>query len=64
MTREQALRRLQETSNFTMVGGLVRLTDRRILAAVAEARAAGSGTVRTQLASGGRQAPGVGQTVA
>ena len=40
MTREQAQRRLQQTSNFTLVGGRVVITDRRTLAMVAQLRAA------------------------
>ena len=44
MNREQAQRRLQQTSNFTLVGGRVRITDRRTLAVVAELRAAEKGT--------------------
>jgi hypothetical protein len=40
MNREQARRRLEQTSNFTLVGGRVLITDRRTLAMVAELRAA------------------------
>lgn len=40
MNREQAQRRLQQTSNFTLVGGRVLITDRRTLAMVAELKAA------------------------
>lgn len=40
MNREQARRRLEQTSNFTFVGGRVVITDRRTLDLVAELRAA------------------------
>ena len=42
MTREQALRRLEQTSNFTFVGGRVLITDQRTLEAVAELRSEGA----------------------
>ena len=40
MNREQARRRLEQTSTFTLVGGRVLITDRRTLTMVAELRAA------------------------
>lgn len=64
MTREEALRRLQETSNFTLVDGRVRITDRRTLAALAEARGAEPEPVSGRFAAGPRQAPSVSQAVA
>src|SRR5690554_6519172 len=40
MNREQARSRLEQTSDFTFVGGRVRITDRRVLAAIAQIKAA------------------------
>ena len=39
MNREQARQRLEQTTDFTFVGGRVRITDRRVLAAISEIRA-------------------------
>ncbi len=38
MNREEAQRRLKETSGFTFVGGRVRISDSQLLATVAELR--------------------------
>lgn len=39
MNRDQARSRLEQTSNFKLVGGRVLITDKRTLSAVAELRA-------------------------
>lgn len=56
MNREQARRRLEQTSNFTLVGGRVLITDQRLLAAVAQLRAANA--THAQLAASPRPTAG------
>lgn len=47
MNREQARSRLEQTSDFTFVGGRVRITDRRVLAAIAQIKAAQAEAFKT-----------------
>ncbi len=53
MNREQARSRLEQTSDFTFVGGRVRITDRRVLAAIAQIKAAQAEAFNTEASEPG-----------